>query len=114
MTANRKKLTEVVQEENMRESLEAIRDYIAHQLEANLCNTCLNSRLRTGDQASLILRLQTVLEQIEKIPVYDAEVSDLEKIRNRAGTPRAVTRQQGGRHPSGTRKSTPPNPASSA
>jgi hypothetical protein len=114
MKQQRRKLTEVVQQENLRESLEAIRDYIADQLEGNLCSTCLNSRLRTGDQASLILRLQTVLEQIEKIPVYDAEVSELEKIRNRAGTPRAVTRQQGGRHPSGTRKPEAPNTSSSA
>lgn len=105
---NRDDLTEVVADENatMRDKLEAIRDYIAHQLEANLCNTCLNSRLRTGDQASLILRLQTVLEQIEKIPVYDAEVSELEKIRNRAGTPKSEPRRQGGRHPSGTRRPT--------
>lgn len=103
----RNDLTEVVADEDasMRDKLEAIRDYIAHQLEGNLCNTCLNSRLRTGDQASLILRLQTVLEQIEKIPVYDAEVSELEKIRNRAGTPQPSTkhRRQGGRASSGSR-----------
>lgn len=51
-----------------RTQLEAIRDYIAHELEGNLCNTCANSRLRTGDQASLILRLQTVLSEIDALP----------------------------------------------
>jgi hypothetical protein len=51
-----------------RTQLEAIRDHIAHELEANLCKTCENSRLRTGDQASLILRLQTVLAEIEALP----------------------------------------------
>ena len=50
-----------------REQLEAIRDYIAEQLEAHLCSTCQNSRLRTGDQASLILRLQTVLAEIDAL-----------------------------------------------
>lgn len=50
-----------------REQLEAIRDYIAHELEANLCNNCRNSRLRTGDQASLILRLQTVLAELDAL-----------------------------------------------
>lgn len=50
-----------------REQLEAIRDYIANELEANLCSTCKNSRLRTGDQASLILRLQNVLAEIEAL-----------------------------------------------
>lgn len=50
-----------------REQLESIRDYIADQLEANLCDRCANSRLRTGDQASLILRLQTVLGELEAL-----------------------------------------------
>ena len=107
MKNDRRKLTEVVKEENLRESLEAVRDYIADQLEGNLCNTCLNSRLRTGDQASLILRLTTVMEAIEKIPKVDAEVSELTLIRGRAGTKevdfKKNARQQGGRHASGTR-----------
>lgn len=50
-----------------KQQLEAIRDYIAHELEGNLCNTCLNSRLRTGDQASLILRLQDVLRELDTL-----------------------------------------------
>lgn len=69
--------------------LEALRDYIARQLEANLCNTCLNSRLRTGDQASLILRLQTILEELETLRGGAGEVSTLDSLRLRvAGTVR--------------------------
>lgn len=64
-----------------REQLEAIRDYIAEQLEANLCSTCLNSRLRTGDQASLILRLQTVLAEIDAL-VDDKKVNRLASVRS--------------------------------
>jgi hypothetical protein len=67
-----------------REQLEAIRDYIAGQLEGHLCNTCLNSRLRTGDQASLILRLQTVLSEIDGLPKGE-EVNRLERIRGAYG-----------------------------
>jgi hypothetical protein len=76
----RETLTDAVKHEDRRVQLEAIRDYIAHQLEGNLCNTCLNSRLRTGDQASLILRLQNVLDEIEAIPDSE-EVNRLDKLR---------------------------------
>lgn len=64
-----------------REQLEAIRDYIATQLEADLCKSCANSRLRTGDQASLILRLQTVLAEIDGLADEKA-VDRLAGIRN--------------------------------
>jgi hypothetical protein len=66
-----------------RTALEAMRDYIAHQLEANLCPVCLNSRLRTGDQASLLLRLRDVLNEIEALPSADGEVSSLDQLRAR-------------------------------
>ena len=67
-----------------RTQLEAIRDYIAHELEVHLCKTCLASRLRTGDQASLILRLQTVLAEIDALPINTGEVSELDRLRLRA------------------------------
>lgn len=67
-----------------RAQLEAIRDYIAHELEGNLCNTCKNSRLRTGDQASLILRLQTVLAELDSLPSGE-EVNRLDRIRGHLG-----------------------------
>ena len=65
-----------------RTQLEAIRDYIAHQLEGELCKTCLMSRLRTGDQAALILRLQQVLAELGALP-GEGTVSDLDEIRLR-------------------------------
>lgn len=74
-----------------REQLEAIRDYIAHELEANLCNTCRNSRLRTGDQASLILRLQTVLAELDAL-------GDDKKV-NRLATVRSLHTGNGGSAP---------------
>lgn len=63
-----------------REQLEAIRDYIANELEVHRCNTCTASKLRTGDQASLILRLQTVLAEIDALG-DDKKVNRLASIR---------------------------------
>lgn len=67
--------------QNRRAQLEAIRDYIAYQLEVHLCKTCLASRLRTGDQASLITRLMKVLEELEEISDGEGSVTSLEDFR---------------------------------
>lgn len=107
-------LEETVKEGNRKESLIAIRDYLAHELEANLCNTCLNSRLRTGDTAALVLRLTKVMEEIENMPEEKDGIDELERLRRRrdksssAGDPaddnhKSGKRLQGGRHPRGTR-----------
>jgi hypothetical protein len=96
-----------------RTQLEGIRDYITHELEGNLCNTCKNSKLRTGDQASLILRLQTVLEEIANLPKEEG-TSRLAAVRNLAAVTQAPTgtdgtdpteqRRTGNRRPGGGRK----------
>ncbi len=102
MATERVDLEEAVKGDR-RGALEAMRDYIAHELEANLCQTCLNSRLRTGDQASLLLRLDQVLKELDVMPVNDGRVSDLNSIRNRrGGAPdplgsKGAKRKQGGR-----------------
>lgn len=95
------------------EQLEAIRDYIARELEANLCSSCRNSRLRTGDQAALILRLQTVLAELDGLPKQvEGTVSPLERARlsiagRSTGTPAesspgpAQQRRTGSRRPRG-------------
>lgn len=88
-------LSEAVRAPDRRTQLEGIRDYIVHELEANLCNTCKNSKLRTGDQASLVLRLQTVLEEIANLPKEEGR-SRLAAVRNMAGVPRAATGTDGG------------------
>lgn len=110
-------LSDAVSSGDPRRALIAIRDYLAHELEGNRCQSCNMSKLRTGDTAALVLRLQKVLEDIEAIPETSGEVSDLELIRRRrsaraSATPdpaapivgnRSGPRKQGGRHPSGTR-----------
>jgi hypothetical protein len=68
-----------------RDKLIGLRDYVAHELEANRCKTCFNSQLRTGDTAALVLRLRAILEDIEGIPDpnVEGEVDDLEQLRKR-------------------------------
>lgn len=116
VTYERKHLSEAVKGDR-RTQLEGVRDYIVHELEGNLCNTCKNSKLRTGDQASLILRLQTVLEEIANLPKEEG-TSRLAAVRNMAGLPVAATgtdgdapvsgreapRRTGSRRPGGGRK----------
>lgn len=75
-------LTEAVKK-GRREQLEAIRDFLTHELEGNRCNSCRISQLRTGDTAALVLRLMKVLEEIEDLPREDGVVSDLDALRAR-------------------------------
>lgn len=63
-----------------RQKLEAIRDYVAHELEANRCSKCFNSQLRTGDTASLVLRLRAILEDIEGLPDPNEEGDEFDRI----------------------------------
>jgi hypothetical protein len=72
---------EAIRSTNRRAQLEALRDFLVHELEVARCNTCLASKLRTGDTAALVLRLQKVLEEIEALPREDGVVSDLDRIR---------------------------------
>lgn len=75
-------LTEAVKKDR-RTQLEAIRDYLAHELEGNRCNNCRMSQLRTGDTAALVLRLTGILADIEGLPREDGVVSELDVIRQR-------------------------------
>lgn len=87
--APRPSIEEAVKKGDYRESLLALRDYVAHELEGNRCKQCRMSQLRTGDTASLVLRLQKIIEDIQAIPDPNEEVDDLERIRQRkrAGAP---------------------------
>lgn len=60
--------TDIISAGDTRESLVALRDYVAHELEGNRCPKCAMSQLRTGDTAALVLRLQKIIEDIEKLP----------------------------------------------
>lgn len=89
--ASKDSLEGVIRSGDQRASLVALRDYVAHELEANRCKSCQMSQLRTGDTAALVLRLQKIIEEIAAMPDTKGEVSDLDRIRARraAGTPNA-------------------------
>jgi hypothetical protein len=67
-------------EATYRKKLEALRDYVAHELEANRCKTCFNSQLRTGDTAALVLRLRSILEDIEGLPDENEEGDEFDRL----------------------------------
>ncbi len=75
-------LTTEIESGDKRRSLTAMRDYIAHELDGNRCHSCEMSRLKTGDQASLLLRLQQIIEELDKSkPIVRAKgVSSLANI----------------------------------
>lgn len=98
-------------------TLTALRDYVAHELQGNRCKTCEMSKLRTGDTAALVLRLQKLVEDLDTLTPKDKKrpegVTSLDDIRARRvsrgsipqadghaqlGT-KAAPRQQGGRQP---------------
>ncbi|WIF20498.1 hypothetical protein SEA_JFLIX2_7 [Rhodococcus phage Jflix2] len=65
----RSDLVEEVKSGDMRRALTAIRDYVVHELDGNRCKQCEMSKLKTGDTAALVLRLQKILEEIAALPV---------------------------------------------
>lgn len=67
-------------EATYRDKLIALRDYVAHELEGNRCKTCFNSKLRTGDTAALVLRLKTLLDDIESVPDPNQEVDEFDAL----------------------------------
>lgn len=76
-------MVEAVGSNDYRESLLALRDYVAHELDGNRCKQCAMSQLRTGDTAALVLRLQKIIEDIQAIPDPSVEADDLELLRQR-------------------------------
>jgi hypothetical protein len=77
-----KDMQEEIESGDMRRALIAIRDYLVHELTGHRCRTCAMSQLKTGDTASLVLRLTKVLEDIEAIPdPTKAGEDELAKIR---------------------------------
>ncbi len=73
-------LEHIVKQGDYRDSLIALRDYVAHELQGNRCNTCRMSQLRTGDTASLVLRLQKIIEDIRAIPDPNEEVDEFDAL----------------------------------
>jgi len=63
-----------------RQKLEALRDYVAHELEGNRCRQCSMSQLRTGDTASLVGKLKGLLDDIEAIPDPNEEGDEFDQL----------------------------------
>lgn len=107
---DRANLEEAVKSKDRRAQLEAIRDFLAHELEGNRCKTCQASQLRAGETAALVLRLTKVLEELAALPEETGQKSELERIREGSrlsvvpDSGKSGPRQQSNRHPSGTRK----------
>lgn len=60
-------LVEAIQSGDTLKALTGLRDHIARELDGNRCSKCAMSHLKSGDQASLILRLQQILKEISEI-----------------------------------------------
>lgn len=109
-----------VQSGDYRRSLIALRDLIAHELSGKRCRQCDMLQMRSGETSALALRLQKVIEDIEKLPTGEEEVSVLDELRARreAGGSdpqnsayllgsKGAQRRQGGRRSGGVGGATP-------
>lgn len=76
-------LEDAVKSGDKRRSLVALRDYLAHELSGHRCKTCMMSQLRTGDTAALVLRLTTIINEINEMPSEDDELDPIQAIRAR-------------------------------
>jgi hypothetical protein len=106
-------LAEAIQSGDPRRELEGIRDFLVQELEGHRCKACMMSKLRTGDTAALVLRLQQILAELKQVPTGEGKVSELDRIRQRREAQRAtapkaespadpaVQRRSGSRRPSG-------------
>jgi hypothetical protein len=106
---DRTKLTDAVRSESRRVQLDAVRDYLAHELEGNRCKSCRVSQLRTGDQAALVLRLTTVLDAIAALPPEQTGeqegVTSLASIRDRRSNSRPPGPEDSASTPLGAKQS---------
>lgn len=71
-----------IESDEVRRQLVALRDLVAHELTVNRCDKCRALQLRTGDTAALVLRLQTLIREIEALPA-EQEGTELDRIRQR-------------------------------
>jgi hypothetical protein len=100
---------EAVTKGTMREALDAMISMAARELSGNRCSKCHMSQMKTGDIASLLLRVQKLIEERDAIPKPGAEQSQIEKMKEARNQGASVTplpgtlgtkkapRQQGGR-----------------
>src|SRR5262249_42578030 len=87
-------------------------DHIGRELDGNRCKTCHMSQLRTGDQASLLLRAQKLIEEIKELqkaekPAATPEgVTNLASIRAKRGIDRSPDAEDSGSAKLGTKAGT--------
>lgn len=84
-TAETLRLEDDLKSSDPRVQLTAVRDYLINELMSNRCKTCLGSKLRTGDQAALVLRLTTTFREIAELPNPEADLDPLQEIHARRG-----------------------------
>lgn len=94
---------------NQRQVLDAMIEFVARELSGNRCSKCMNSNMKSSDLASLVLRLQKLIEDRDAIPEEGAEQSQIDKMKEARNAGASVTalpgtlgtkkapRQQGGR-----------------
>lgn len=82
-TAETLRLEDDMKSPDPRVQLLAVRDYLINELMVNRCKTCMSSKLRTGDQAALVLRLTTTLREISELPNPDGDLDPVEEIQRR-------------------------------
>lgn len=103
-----------------RRSLVAMRDLVAHELSGKRCNQCNMLQMRSGETSALVLRLQKIIEDIDKLPTGEEEVTVLDELQAKrqdretgaTDTPyllgsKGAQRRQGGRRTGGVGGSAP-------
>lgn len=86
--------------------LEALRDYITDELEGKRCTACEMSRLKSGEQTSLIKLLKDVTAELDAMKAAENKGGRLGAIRGLAPVADIGERRQatGDRRPGGGRK----------
>lgn len=89
-----------------REQLEALRDYITNELEGKRCTSCEISRLKSGEQTSLIKLLKDVTAELDAMSAAENKTGRLGAIRGLAPVTDLGERRQAvpDRRPGGGRK----------
>jgi hypothetical protein len=92
---NEPNLIDAIRSGDPRRALIGLRDHIARELDGERCTKCLMSHLKAGDQASLILRLQQILKELEQ---YPSEQQQAEAAAKSGGKVRSLDAIRGNRN----------------
>lgn len=67
MTDKDPSLIDAIESDDDLDVLEALLRYVANELEGNRCDRCKASMLKTGDTASLVLRMQNLNKEVQDL-----------------------------------------------